>query len=243
MAGVMITGCVLACRPAEAIPWVASGTGGDGALDGQADFTISAGKIVVTVTNLLSPTVIRSAGQEVSDVIFTISNAPGTNGTNTAAGQLVNTNGTGVPTNVGGTPGRWVGLEPGKGSFGISGSTITLETIGGGKPTEMILPADNGGGYPNANGNFDNFNPNVDGPATFTLPLSGVTASTTISSVSISFGTGPDTTLTAHPVPAPLIGHGLLALLGIGGVLFGGKLLENAKNTRYDTAWCAEPRF
>jgi len=114
------------------------------------------GKFVVSVTNLLSPAVIRSAGQEVSDVIFTISNAPGTNGTNTAAGQLVNTIGTGVPTNISGTPGRWVGLETGKGSFGISGNTITLETIGGGKPTEMILPADNGGGYPNANGNFDN---------------------------------------------------------------------------------------
>jgi hypothetical protein len=30
-------------------------------------------------------------------------------------------------------------------------------------------------------------------------------------------------------VPAPLIGHGLLVLLAIGGVLFGGKLLENLK--------------
>jgi hypothetical protein len=30
-------------------------------------------------------------------------------------------------------------------------------------------------------------------------------------------------------VPAPLIGHGFLALLAIGGVLFGGKLLEDYK--------------
>jgi hypothetical protein len=30
-------------------------------------------------------------------------------------------------------------------------------------------------------------------------------------------------------VPAPLIGHGLLVLLAVGGVLFGGKLLENMK--------------
>jgi hypothetical protein len=30
-------------------------------------------------------------------------------------------------------------------------------------------------------------------------------------------------------VPSPLIGHGLLVLLAVGGVLFGGKLLENSK--------------
>jgi hypothetical protein len=33
-------------------------------------------------------------------------------------------------------------------------------------------------------------------------------------------------------VPAPLIGHGLLVLLAIGGVLFGGKLLESFKKHR-----------
>jgi hypothetical protein len=32
-----------------------------------------------------------------------------------------------------------------------------------------------------------------------------------------------------HIVPAPVIGHGLFVLLAIGGVLFGGKLLENLK--------------
>ncbi len=30
-------------------------------------------------------------------------------------------------------------------------------------------------------------------------------------------------------VPAPIIGHGLLVLLAVGGVLFGGKLLEHRK--------------
>jgi len=32
-----------------------------------------------------------------------------------------------------------------------------------------------------------------------------------------------------EPVPAPIIGHGLLVLLAVGGVLFGGKLLEHSK--------------
>jgi len=32
-----------------------------------------------------------------------------------------------------------------------------------------------------------------------------------------------------EPVPAPIIGHGLLVLLAIGGVMFGGKLMEGLK--------------
>jgi hypothetical protein len=83
---------------------------------------------VVKVTNLLDPTTIRSVGQSVSDVIFTISNAPGTNGPNTAAGSLVNISGSdGSVTSVSGTPNHWINPSPG--SFNISGNTITLEAI------------------------------------------------------------------------------------------------------------------
>jgi hypothetical protein len=39
-----------------------------------------------------------------------------------------------------------------------------------------------------------------------------------------------------EPTPAPLIGHGLLALLAVGGVLFGGKLLETFKARRLHAA-------
>jgi len=37
-------------------------------------------------------------------------------------------------------------------------------------------------------------------------------------------------------VPAPAIGHGLLVLLAVGGVLFGGKLLENLKKRNLQAA-------
>jgi hypothetical protein len=37
-------------------------------------------------------------------------------------------------------------------------------------------------------------------------------------------------------VPAPLIGHGLLVLLSVGGVLFGGKLLESLKKRHLHAA-------
>jgi hypothetical protein len=43
-------------------------------------------------------------------------------------------------------------------------------------------------------------------------------------------GSASDVLLTAvSPVPAPSIGHGLLVVLAVGGVLFGGKLLESLK--------------
>jgi hypothetical protein len=41
---------------------------------------------------------------------------------------------------------------------------------------------------------------------------------------------------TFTPVPAPLIGHGLLVLLAVGGVLFGGKILESLKTRHLHTA-------
>jgi hypothetical protein len=60
LAGISIY--ALAVQPAAAISFTASGSGSDGALAASADFTISSGLISVTITNLLSPTVIRSAG-------------------------------------------------------------------------------------------------------------------------------------------------------------------------------------
>jgi len=209
--------------------WSVSGSGSDGPLSASANFTITSGQIQVTITNLLSPTTIRSQGQAVSDLIFTVSNAPGTNTSNSALGSLVDVGTGGSITSVSGSPGRWVGLEKDKhghalGGFGISGETVTLETIGGGKPSEMILPGTTVGvGYPNANpGGFTkgNFDPYVNGPATFTLNFSsGVTSTTTVTAVSFSFGTGPDTNLTGtHVVPEPstmaIAGLGALGFLG-----------------------------
>jgi hypothetical protein len=189
----------LAVQPAAAISFTASGSGSDGTLAASADFTISGGQISVTIKNLLSAATIRSAGQAVSDLSFILSNAPGTLGTTSASGQLANIADGGGVTNVSGNPTRWLGTSPG--GFSIVGNTITLETIGGGKPDQMLIPS--GASFPNVNNGFDNFNPYIVGPATFTLALSGVTAATTISGVTFSFGTGPDTFIPGVPVPVP----------------------------------------
>jgi hypothetical protein len=47
----------------------------------------------------------------------------------------------------------------------------------------------------------------------------------------------PETLVTSTvPVPAPLIGHGLLVLVAVGGVLFGGKFLEGLKKRHLHAA-------
>lgn len=205
---------------ATAITYTASGTGSDGALSASADFTTGTGTLTVTLTNTLSTSVIRSAGQALSDISFTLSNAPGTLGATTASGQQGNVSGTGLVTYVSGSPGRFLGV--GGGTFSITGNTILMEAISGGKPSQMIAPAiSNGGTYTNVNNGFQQFNPYTIGPATFTLNLSGVNPGTTVTAVTFSFGTGPDTfligTSSTTPVPEP----SSLASLGVGLIALG----------------------
>jgi hypothetical protein len=208
---------------ANTMTFDASGTGGDGALDASATFTTSGGQLQVVLTNLLDPSTIVSAGQTLSDISFTLSNGPGTDGTNTATGQQGNISSSGVVTYTAGAPVRLVGQGPpppgGTGTFTISGDVITLESLGGGQPSELILPdVPNGGTYPDANASIDNgmFDPFTIGPATVTLDLSGVTANTTISDVTFSFGTGPDTFLPGTPVTPPIPEPSSIILLGTG---------------------------
>lgn len=192
-----------AAAHADAITYSAGGTGSDGALAATAQFTTGAGVLDLILSNDLAAGIIRSAGQAVSDISFTLSGAPGTFGGASASGQLGNVSTGGVVTYASGTPDRYLG----SGHFAIAGDTITLEAIGGGQPTEMIAPAvANGGTLSNVNRGFANFDPYEIGPVTFVLDFSGITAATTITAATFSFGTGPDSFLRGRPrtnVPEP----------------------------------------
>src|SRR3954454_5798404 len=76
---------------ATPITYSATGSGSDGALAASADFTPGAGVLAVTLTNQLAANVIRSQGQALSDISFTLSGSPGTLGTTSgASGQFGN---------------------------------------------------------------------------------------------------------------------------------------------------------
>jgi hypothetical protein len=206
--------------------YTVNGSGSDGPLSASADFTFGAGTLTVTLTNTLAPSVIRSAGQALSGIRFTLSDQPGILGLTSASGQLGDVSSAGGVRFTSGFPTRWLGAGR-QGSFSTSGDTITLETIGGGKPTEMIAPGiANGGGYTDVNNGFKNFDPYVIGPATFTLNLSGVTANTTVTSAAFSFGTGPDTLLPGSVSPSvvaiPEPSLPVLTLSGLGSLCLAG---------------------
>ncbi len=89
----------------------ANGTGTDGSLSAEAQFTPGSGQISITITNLLGASVIKSAGQSVSDISFDLSRAPGTLGSSSASGQLVNVASDNSVTDVDGQT-RRVGSTP-----------------------------------------------------------------------------------------------------------------------------------
>jgi hypothetical protein len=196
--------CGLAVQPASAATqtFFASGTSGGQPVSAEAIFVTSAGSLQVTLINLLAASDIRSSSQAISDVGFTLSGALGTVGAFTGTGTLVNVafpGGAATPTGSTSLT-HW--------SSSNLGNSFEFTALTGGQPSQMILPT--AASYPNINSGFINFIPYVDGPGVFTIALSGVTVNTTVSGVSLSFGTGPESVIA---VPGPVVGAGLPGLI------------------------------
>ena len=148
-------------------------------VDATASVTTGAsGLVTVTLTDLEANP--RSAGQLLSDFSFTISSpiASALNTTTTPTGTLVFVGQPVVATAIA--------------SWGLTstGTTLTLDSLLGGPSQTIIGP----GPYTNANSSItgSSHNPYLNQTATFSFTVSGVTAATTVSAASFSFGTSSD---------------------------------------------------
>jgi hypothetical protein len=178
-----------------------------GTVNAAATFvTHDNGTITLTLSDLESNPL--NEGQLISGFSFTLSSDPAKvlDTTTTPSGNLIAVSGAGVATAAAGPVAGW-GLTS-------SGATLYLKSPGGASQT-IIGP----GPYTNANksiaGNRPH-NPFLDGTATFTFAVGGVTANTTVTGAAFNFA-GVPVSATATPEPATmLLTFGGMGLIGIG---------------------------
>jgi len=214
---ILVLGCSSAAL-ASTITFIGDGTstGGDSE-NASATIVTGAGTINVTLNNLLSnPT---DVAQNLSDLFLTLSNGSTT-------GTLTSSSGTELTVNSNGTYSVGSSVSTGW-ALTSSGGSLLLELIGASAaPSHTIIGTSSngtysGGTYSNANGSIAGNGPHnafLESGATFTLSVPSVTAATTITAATFSFGTAAGNTLvgTASTVPEPitmvLVGAGLLAM-------------------------------
>lgn len=191
----------------------ATETGGN-PVSASASITTSAGQVGITLSNLLAnPT---DVAQLLSDFSFTLSGTTSGATLFSSSGQEI-TLGSGGSSSLGSTVATgWILSSPSTGNY-----LLNDLAAGAAGPSHLIIGP---GPYTSANGSIAGngpHNPFLNGSATFTLNITGVTADTTVSNVVFSFGTtsgdnvpggsGPNTTI-PEPVSLSLVGGGLLAL-------------------------------
>jgi hypothetical protein len=187
-----------------------STTGGQ-PVDASASFTTSTGILSITLTNLeANPT---SVVQALSDLQFTLGNGGSLTGASlfTSVGQEITVNSNGTFTLGSAVATGWV---PTLG--GTSGALDVLGAGGAGPKHLIIGPPGAANTYSNANGSIAGnapHNPFLNDFATFTIIGTGITADTTITSATFSFGTTEGANLVPGvAVPEP----GSLALCAMG---------------------------
>jgi len=181
----------------------------------NATITTGNGTVTVVLTNLLANT--KSAGQLLSDFMFTLSVTP-TTAVNTTSvptsATLIDVFSAGAGTFHAGTPTAW--------QVTSSGKVVHIDSLFDG-PAQTIIGS---GPFTNPNASITgNHNPFVNQTATFTFNVAGVTSSTTVTAASFSFGTTAGDNVTGsvcisncgvtvqsapEPVSFALVGAGLL---------------------------------
>lgn len=187
---VLAVGAALAAAsiPASAQIFGASSTNINGTglpVEVEATFTVSAGQVDILLQNLQpNPT---SVVQNLSDLFFTVSSGLNSGTLGTSSGQEVSIDKNGVPT-LGGTVSTGWGLDAFDTTLGFH-----LNDLGHAGPAHTIIgPPGATGNYTNANGSIAGnkpHNPFLNQSATFTVDITGLAATDTVTSATFSFGT------------------------------------------------------
>lgn len=194
----------------------------DGVTSAQADFTLGNGTLTVVLTDTAT-TAPGSRADLLSDLSFSVSGGSTSlsDSSVTGVGSLTTCKSTGCGTGVG-SANAW--------RFGLNGGVGTgsyLLTGLAGHPKTLILGTVNP--VCSGNGSSGGLCGLPDGPnyfqnsASFTLAIPGITANSSVTDVSFSFGTGPETVLAGQPIPTAvpipaavwLFGSGLLGLIAV----------------------------
>jgi hypothetical protein len=190
---------------------------GGNPVNASATFTSSAGKLIITLTDLLANP--KTVAQLLSDLSFTVSGGSATltgSSLSSSSGQEITVAGNGTATTGSTVATGW--------PYSFSGSVGTLNRLAGSGANHLIIgPPGAGGIYSNANssiaGNVPH-NPFLNQSATFTISGSGITAATVVTAATFSFGTTSGVNVNGVPVPEPstmaIAGLGAIGFIGFG---------------------------
>lgn len=218
--GIPVLVCAMAAHASTITYQTPAGATTSGPVNASATFVTGAGSVSITLNDLqANPT---DVAQLISDLDFTFSNGATVGTLSSSSGQeiTVNSGGTFV---LGGTVATgWVLNN------NISGG-LQLNVLGtSAGPSHLIIGPPGGATYSNANGSIAGngpHNPFLNQTATFLITgLSGVTADTTITSATFSFGTTAGVNVTGCVVGAVNCGSSTIPeptslLLGGSGLL------------------------